>query len=156
MSRDLSWKRRGHVFSINADICFGLLGVPGGTVARPEQSLGQGPVVKSTYTRICDRLWENPAKVFYSDVNVYVFYYNLYHVQNILLKGISQYLKYFVSYYILKCSFWKTSKILFEKRNYIGVLLILLTLGAVLRHFWKYFCTLEWIKCIKRGIFTKK
>jgi hypothetical protein len=30
-----------------------------------------------------------------------------------------------------------------------------MTLGAVLRHFWIYFCTLGWIKCI-RVIFTKE
>jgi hypothetical protein len=55
----------------------------------------------------------------------------------------SQYLKYFVSYYILKCWCWKTwKKVIFR---YFKAL-----------QFCIYFCTLGWIKCIRGASLLKK
>jgi hypothetical protein len=56
---------------------------------------------------ICDRLWENLAKVIFFRCQCLCFI-NLYHVQYSVQRA-SQYLKYFVSYYILVLENWGKS-----------------------------------------------
>jgi hypothetical protein len=110
-----------------------------------------------TFICICDRLWE-PSQSHLFLMSMFMCFINLYHVQNILCKG-----HHSISNILwVNITFWNVGLLtlgkkwflyIFEVRiwNYIGILLILMTLRAILRHFRTYFCTLGWIKCIRRG-----
>jgi hypothetical protein len=116
-------------------------------------------VIFTTLLPILLHLWpsfgKTQPKSFFSDDNVYVFI-NLCHVQNILCKGHHITLKYFVSYYILKCWSWKKVIVLDIFEVWIKELYWNTINFNDIRCNFKAFLHFGMDKMYQRGIFNKK
>jgi hypothetical protein len=97
-------------------------------------SFDWGSLYQSVYART-SKISVYASQSFFFQMSIFMCFINLYHMQNILCRG-----HHSISNILWVITCWNVG---------LGKLLILMTLGAILRHFWIYFCTLGWVKCIR-------